>query len=368
MWVRTTLAVRQNRLALGFVFAWLAGNYAAFVQSFGMTKTAAALVTFCITKAGGGWASAYQSFTEVVVFGVVASLVLTNLTRHYNPQATCRALAARAKDHVIVIGYTNLGKRVHELVSQSDKSVVVVVEEDAAEVDDLVRDEAPLVVGSPRDRGVLEDAGVARAKVVVLATDDLEAAAVACRLVREANASCELVVRCPDDDAGAVLARTYRARAVSTSKLAGAYVLQLATNARSKAVVVMGKNSVGHRVAEALAHKRIPTSFVDVTEDPRALEAAGVAQADMVVVCDDDLGKNLIRVDRIRDLNKRARIVCRAFHDDAAEILRRPPFECTVLSTSRHAAHALVKAGAFREIGLDEAPAKLVVPELAPVG
>src|SRR5581483_11407334 len=117
--------------------------------------------------------------------------------------------------------------------------------------------------------------------------------------------------------------RTYRARAVSTSRLAAQFILAVAQKARSKAVLVMGKNAVGDRVAEALEHKRVPYAFIDVTEDPAALAAAGADKADLVVICDDDLGKNLIRVDRIRDVNTRTRIVCRAFHDDAAEILRR---------------------------------------------
>jgi Trk K+ transport system NAD-binding subunit len=289
---------------------------------------------------------------------------VTNVTRRYRPEETSRALASRASGHVVVIGFTNLGKRVHELVSHAGKPVVV-VDEDAAAVAELVREEAPVVVGSPRDRAVLEDASVARAKVIVIATDDLEAAAVACRLVRELNAACELVVRCRDDDVGALLARTYRARAVSTSRLAAQFILGVAQKVRAKAVLVMGKNAVGERVAEALAHKRVPHTHVDVTEDPAALAAAGVAQADLVVICDDDLGKNLIRVDRVRDVNTRARVVCRAFHEDAAEILRRPPFECLVLSTSRHAAASLAKAGVFRELGIEDAPARVTPPELA---
>ncbi len=360
--VRARLAIRQNRLAILFVLGWLAANLFAFSRT--MPRLQALLVTLCVQKASGEWASFYQAFTEVVVFGVVASLVVTNVTRRYRPEETARALASRAHGHVVVIGFTNLGKRVHELVEHAGKPVVV-VDEDPVAVAELVREEARVVLGSPRDRAVLEDAAVARAKVVVIATDDLEAAAVACRLVRELNASCELVVRCRDDDVGAVLARTYRARAVSTSRLAAQFILGVAQKARAKAVLVMGKNAVGDRVTEALAHKRIPHAFIDVTEDPAALAEAGADKADLVVICDDDLGKNLIRVDRIRDVNTRTRIVCRAFHDDAAEILRHKPFECLVLSTSRHAAASLAKSGVFRDIGIDDAPAKVAPPELA---
>ena len=363
-WVRAGLALRQNRGALFFIVAWLVVNYVLLVRMFGMSRSGAAAVAICVAKASGGWPGIYQSFTEIVVFGLVASLVVANVTRHYRPEATCRALAARASGHVVVIGWTNLGRRIADLVTKANKHVVV-VEEDAALVAALVHEERPLVIGSAQERTVLESAAVSSAKVVVIATDDLETAAVACRLVREMNASCELIVRCPDDDVGAVLARTYRARAVSTSRLAAEFIQGQAVKARARAVVVLGKNSVGERVAEALADKRIPYALIDATEDPAKLVAAGVGESDMVVVCDDDLGKNLIRVDRIRDLNKRTRIICRAFHDEAAELLGRPPFDCVVLSTSKHASEMLVRAGAFREVGITDVPEREVRAMLA---
>ena len=353
--VRAGLALRQNRVALLFIVSWLFANYVVFVRSFGLGRAGAALVALCVSKASGGWPSVYQSFTEVVVFGVIASVVVTNVTRKYRPEQTCLALAQRSTGHVVVIGWTNLGRRVADLVTEAGRSVVV-VEENASLVAALVHEEHPLVIGSAQERGVLEDASVRRAKVVVIATDDLETAAVASRLVREVNATCELIIRCPDDDVGAVLAKTYRARAVSTSRLAASFIQGQAIKARARSVVVLGRNNVGERVIEALAEKRIPYSFADVTEDVAKLEAAGVAEADMVIVCDDDLGKNLVRVDRIRDLNKRTRIICRAFHDEAAELLGRPPFDCVVISTSKYATEALARAGAFREVGITDVP------------
>src|SRR5262249_36809234 len=153
------------------------------------------------------------------------------------------------------------------------------------------------------------------------------------------------------DDVGAVLARTYRARALSTSRTAATFIQSQAAKLRARTAVVFGMNNVGQRVAEALRDKQAAVVHAESTSDSTRLEAAGVAGADLVVLCDDDLGQNLIRVDRIRDLNKRARIICRAFHEDAAEILTRPPFDCIVLSTSRLAADTLARGGVFREMG-----------------
>jgi Trk K+ transport system NAD-binding subunit len=184
---------------------------------------------------------------------------------------------------------------------------------------------------------------VAHARVVVVATDDLEEAAVACRRVRELNEACELVVRCADEDVGSVLAKTYRARALSTSRLAAAFVLGQAQKSRAKSAVVFGTNDLAARVAEALARARVAVRTAAATSDRDALRAAGIGEVDFAVLCEDDLGENMIRIDRIRDIDKRVRIVCRTFHDDAGQILTRPPFDCVVLSTSKHAAEELVR-------------------------
>lgn len=349
--MRFRLALRQNRAALAFVAAWLAGNTLVLFQAYGFSRTKALATALCLTKVHEGWPSLYQSFTQVVVFGLVASMIATNVTRRYRPEETCRALAAESTDHVVVVGLSNLGRRAFDLVAGEGKPCVV-VEEDPELVAELVREEWPVVIGSGRDRAVLEAAGVAQAKVVLLTADDLETVAVACRHVRDLNASCELVIRCADEDVGQVLGKTYRARVVSTSKLAAELVEAQAFEMRAKSVVVLGKNAVSRRVSEALARKRIVHITAAITEDPEALVALGVPKADLVVVCEDDLGKNLVLLDRIRDVAPRTKIICRAFHDDAAEILERAPFSCTVISSSRHAIGVLAKAGVFRELDI----------------
>lgn len=341
---RLRLAIRQNRAALLFVIAWVGAGLAAFARVSGVPLREAILSATCLAKVAGGWGSVYQSFTEVVVFGAVASVVVANVTRKYRPEATARALAEDARNHVVVVGFTHLGERVRELATSAGCTVVV-VEQDAEKVAALVRDEEPLVIGNARERSVLEAARVAEAKVVVLATDDLETAAVACRVVRELNDTCELVVRCPDEDVGAVLAKTYRARSLSTSRLAAEFIRSHAIKARAKTALVLGENNLSARVIEALAEKRITAVGVDA-----------MATVDLVVICDDDLGRNLLTVDRIRGVNRRVKIICRAFHDDAAEVLTREPFSCTVLSTSRHAAESLVRSGVFRDVGVVDTP------------
>lgn len=333
---------------MAFVVAWIGAGFLLFSRAAGLDVASAALSATCLSKSAAGWGAAYQSFTEIVVFGAVASVVVTNVTRKYQPEATARALAAEAVDHVVVVGFTHLGRRVRDLAAARGGAVVV-VEEDARLVSELVRDEEPVVLGSPRERDVLAAARVDRAKVVVLATDDLETAAVACRAVRALNADCELVVRCADEDVGAVLSKTYRARALSTTRAGAEFVRAHAAKVRARSALVVGDDAFAARVSETLSARGIA-----VTREPDVTDGRSAEHVELVVLCDDDLGRDLIRVDRIRDVNRRVPIVCRAFHEDAAEVLTREPFSCIVLSTSRHAAEALERGGVFRDVGAPE--------------
>jgi Trk K+ transport system NAD-binding subunit len=198
--------------------------------------------------------------------------------------------------------------------------------------------------------------------VVVIAPVALETAAVACRIVRAANPGCRLVVRCADDDVGQILAKAYSARVLSTSKIAARFILARALRAGVRRAVVIGHNNVGRRVAEALAGERIACALIPVTEDRAALAAAGVAGAELIVLADDDLGKNLVRVDRVRELNPDGLVICRVFQDDAAELLTQKPFGCVVLSTSRLAAELLADEGVFRDVGVATVAAARACP------
>jgi Trk K+ transport system NAD-binding subunit len=349
--LRIAITARQNRTAIGVAAAWVVVNGVIFATVLGRSLQEAVLVALCLHRIEGSWGRLYASFTELVVFGAVASLVVADATRRYRPEATCSALAERARDHLIVIGYTNLGIRIRAMAAAAGATVVV-VDDDRARVDALIRAEEPLVLGSAREPATLRAAAVARARVVVIASDDLEVAVVASNLVRAANPGCKLVVRCSDDEIGEILAKAYSARVLSTSRIAARFILGRAQKAGVRRAVVIGQNTVGRRVTGVLEGERIEVGLIPATEDPAAFERAGVRGADLIVLADDDLGKNLVRVDRLRALNPDALVMCRVFHDDSAELLTRRPFRAVVLSTSRLAAELLAAEGVLRDVGV----------------
>ena len=351
IWIRIAVSIGQNAGALSFVLVWILVNFGVFREVFGAASEDAALLAVCVQKANGAWGRFYATFTEVVVFGAIASMIVANVTRRYRPEATCAALAEQARKHVVIIGYSNLGKRIRALALDAEATAVV-VEEDRALVDDLVRTEAPMVLGSAREESTLEHARIADAHAIVIATDDLETAVVACRLIRAKNPKGKLVVRCADDDVGQIIGKAYSARVLSTSKIAARFIVGKAQKAGVRKAIVMGRNNLGRRLSESLKAEGTTCQLIDETDDVAILRQAGVETTDLVVIADDDLGKNLVRVDRIRDLNTHCLVVCRVFHDDAAEILTQNPFRCVVLSTSRIAAEQLVEDGVFREVGI----------------
>ncbi|MGZ3477180.1 MAG: NAD-binding protein [Polyangiales bacterium] len=338
------IALAQNAAALLFVLFWLVANFFVFAPGHPLSETLE--IVLGIARRESMWGHIYQPFTEVVVFGVVVSLVVTNVTRRHRPESTARLLAGEARDHVVVIGHTHLGERIRDAALERGIDVVVVDDEEER-ISTLIQCESPAILGDPRDEETLVSASIARARAVVVAWDGTEVAAIAARIVRKLNPSCELILRCPDDDVGEVLARTYRARIVSTSRLVAKHVLEGATKRGTRRAVILGDNEIAKKTQRALADHAIEAKLAPLTEDSKALAAAGVERAELVVIADDDLGKNLIRVDRIRDLAPQARIVCRVFHEEAGEILTRAPFRCEVLSSSRLALDGLLAQGAL---------------------
>lgn len=125
------------------------------------------------------------------------------------------------------------------------------------------------------------------------------------------------------------------------TKIVAEHICAAAVRRGDRRAVVLGDNSIGRRVARSLTERGVEVALLPLTDDPP------VPSAELVVIADDDLGKNLLRVDRIRAKLPHARIVCRAFHEEAAEILTRPPFRCEVLSSSRLALQWLLASGAL---------------------
>jgi Trk K+ transport system NAD-binding subunit len=368
---RARLVLLQNRWALGALAFFYAVSFCGFLAEGHRARSAALLLVYA-TKESTTWGTFYFNVSDMVVFGAIAGVLFGEAGRKYKPEEAARLLARRARNHVIIVGYTHLAARLRDVLLARGVPVVV-VEPDLAKVDALVRESEPVVVATGRAPEDLIAAGVRHAKMVIAAMEEIDSASIVASNVRSENRACALLVRCYDDDVGAVLAKTYAARVVSTSRMAAEHVAKLAEKIGARACVVIGAKNLGVRIAATLKARGAPFVAVDPSRaalddlaeddrvvcgaptDPEVLAKAQIERADLVVLTDDDLGTNMIVADRVRDVNKTCKIVCRAYHDDVGVMLARSPFSCDVISTSRHAVRMLTDAGALASVGVGRA-------------
>jgi len=108
----------------------------------------------------------------VIIEGIVDLAFLLRDRRRYE-RNWCKRMAASMSGHVVLVGFGKLGYRVFQLLRRLGEYVVV-IERNAENrfLEELRRDGSPLILGDARDDVVLQQANIAKAKSVVVATDD----------------------------------------------------------------------------------------------------------------------------------------------------------------------------------------------------
>jgi voltage-gated potassium channel len=154
-----------------------------------------------------------------VLFGIVISIFFLQALQRYNPQEGCRMLAGELRNHVIVVGYTHLGARIVEHL-RDVRLPYVLVDRDAAVVDDLVRIGEPVIVDNAKQESTLVDAGIAHARTVIVATNNVETALLVTKKAREKNPKAHIIVRCYVDDFAEILETLGANEVISSSKSA----------------------------------------------------------------------------------------------------------------------------------------------------
>lgn len=93
--------------------------------------------------------------------------------RRRSERTWCTTMAQSLSGHIVLVGLGRLGLRTFRLLRRLGERVVV-VEQDAHNqfLEEVRREGSPLLVGDARDDQVLADANIARAKTVVLATNN----------------------------------------------------------------------------------------------------------------------------------------------------------------------------------------------------
>jgi Trk K+ transport system NAD-binding subunit len=108
----------------------------------------------------------------VIIQGLLELSVLVGDRRH-NERAWCKVMASQLRNHIILVGVGRLGYRTFHLLRKLGEDVAV-IEVNASNqfLEDVRRDGSPLFIGDARRETLLIDANVAKAKSVIVATDD----------------------------------------------------------------------------------------------------------------------------------------------------------------------------------------------------
>lgn len=218
-WVRLQIFFRQARWGFALIGVWFLLGALLFHFREGLSLADSLLNAVYLKKSPGELWDLYSFWGQCVLFGIVISIFFLQALQRYNPEEGCRMLAGELRNHVIVIGYTHLGARIVTHLRES-RIPYVLIDQDSSAVDDLVRDGEPVIVDNAKQQSTLDDAGIAHAKTVVLATNNIETALLVTKRARDANKSAHIIVRCFVDEFAEILETLGANEVISSSKSA----------------------------------------------------------------------------------------------------------------------------------------------------
>lgn len=307
----------------------------------------------------------YASFTEFIIFGLIFSLITIDLFRKYNPADTSRELARSCDDHVVIIGYNHIGKRIASYIKENTDYDVVIIEKREDLVKDLIESELAVINDDALKIETLKDASVDKARAIYVMSDNLEVQLVVNSNIRELNKYCKLVCRVFEDDIGDLIAKTYNAIVLSTSKFASEIIFKKLSKHNYKKILLIGLNHISLRLIEEFK-KRGNIDYYVIEEDEEKIEQlmipketiiigdpkeeimlskANILDRDFVVNTISDVTDIILITRKIRELNSKCKIISRFFLDSVAEVLERPPFRSKVISCSKQTLKTMIKEG-----------------------
>jgi hypothetical protein len=218
-WIRLILFLRQSRWGFVLIGLWFALGTVAFHFWEHLPVGESFLNAIYFRSSSASFWVLYSFWGQCVLFGIVISIFLLQALQRYNPQEGCRMLAKEMQNHVIIVGYTHLGVRIVEHLRRS-KQPYVLIDKDAAAVDDLVRDGEPIIVDDAKQESSLTDAGIERAKLLIITSNNIETALLVTKRARDRNKKALIIVRCYLDEFTEILESLGASEVISSSKSA----------------------------------------------------------------------------------------------------------------------------------------------------
>ena len=108
----------------------------------------------------------------VIIEGII-DFALTVRDRKRYERSWCQMMANSMKDHIVLVGFGRLGFSSYQLLRRLGEPVVVIESDPANQfLEELRRDGTPVIIGDARREALLDDANIAQAKSVIVATND----------------------------------------------------------------------------------------------------------------------------------------------------------------------------------------------------
>jgi len=218
-WIRLILFLWQSRWGFALIGLWFALGTVAFHFWERLPLGESFLNAVYFRSRPDSFWVLYSFWGQCVLFGIVISIFLLQALQRYNPQEGCRMLAKEMQNHVIIVGYTHLGVRIVEHLRRS-KQPYVLIDKDAAAVDDLIRDGEPIIVDDAKQESSLSDAGIERAKLLIVTSNNIETALLVTKRARDRNKKTHIIVRCYLDEFTEILESLGANEVISSSKSA----------------------------------------------------------------------------------------------------------------------------------------------------
>jgi hypothetical protein len=219
VWIRIALFLRQSRWGLALLAVWFAMGTILFRHFEHLSLADAFLNAVYLRVQPGSLWILYSFWGQCVLFGIVISIFILQAMQRYNPEEGCRMLASEMKDHVIIVGRGHLGGHLVDHLRETARPYVL-VEKDSMAVDDLIRAGEPVIVDDAKEESTLIEAGVDRARLIVITSNVIETALLVTKRSRERNKKATIIVRCYMDEFTEILESLGADEVISSSKSA----------------------------------------------------------------------------------------------------------------------------------------------------
>jgi Trk K+ transport system NAD-binding subunit len=141
-----------------------------------------------------------------------------------------RMLASMYSNHVVVVGVGKVGYRIIQGLAALREPMVAIEHNAEAELADEVRGlKVPIIVGNGRHAKVLEQAGIMKARAIILATDDDLANLDAALTAHDMNPKVRVVLRLFDESLAVKFTSHFAMPAIVTSQVSAQAFIAAAT-------------------------------------------------------------------------------------------------------------------------------------------